>query len=235
MLTRRDVLLAGTVLGAGAVPAVAALPRPRASRHPGRLRVGLLQSVAPFIDTADLAGSRRRAFAALQLLLERSVESHAGLDWLAAGAFALGHDRIESPAARTALALTVDAPEIGALRQFARRHRLQFTLGAAWQPRRRAASLHLLRIDARGELSAHALQEQAGARCNADIALAEKCRRLGLPGLWLAAARDQALPPHVSVIMGGDTALLDRDGRVIAAAATQAETCVVGDIETRPA
>jgi hypothetical protein len=230
MLTRRDVLLAGTVLGAGAVPAVAALPQPHAPHHAGRLRVGLLQSAVPFIDTADLAGSRVRAFAALQLLLERSVEYSPGLDWLAAGAFALGHDRVASPAARAALALTPEAPEIRALRQFALRHRLQVTIGAAWQPRRSAASLHLLRIDAQGGLSAHALQEQAGSVCAADAGLADACARLGLPGAWLAPARDPALAPTLTAIIGGDTALLGRDGRVLAAAATQAETCVVGDV-----
>lgn len=231
MLTRREVLLAGTVLGAGAAPLFAALPRPLASHHAGRLRVGLLQSVAPFIDSADLAGSRMRAFAALQLLLERSVESCPGLDWVAAGAFALGHDRVASPAARAALALTPDAPEIRALRQVALRHRLQITIGAAWRPRRSTASLHLLRIDARGELSAHALREQAGPECTADAGLAGACARLGLPGAWLAAARDPALAPTLHAITGGDTALLGRDGRVLAAAATQAETCVVGDLE----
>lgn len=231
MLTRREVMLAGTALGVAAAPVFAALPRPCASHHAGRLRVGLLQSVAPFIDSADLAGSRARAFAALQVLLERSVESCPGLDWLAAGAFALGHDRAASPAARAGLALTPDAPEIKAWRQFALRHRLQVTIGAAWQPRRSAASLHLLRIDARGEFSAHALQEQPASGWAAAAGLAGACARLGLPGAWLAPARDPALAPTLHAITGGNTALLGRDGRVLAAAATQAETCVVGDLE----
>lgn len=235
MVNRREVLLAGTLLGAGAVPVVAALPRPAVPRHPGRMRVGLLQSVAPFIDPEDLAGSRVRAFAALQCLLERSAESCTGLDWLAAGAFALGHDRVVSPAARAALALTPGAPEIGALRQFAVRHRLQVTVGAAWRARRSPAALHLLLIDAHGELSAHALQEREGTGCDADAGLAHACARLGLPGAWLAPARDPALAPTLPAITGGDTALLGGDGRVIAAAATQAETCVVGDVEARPA
>jgi hypothetical protein len=234
MLTRREVLLAGTVLGAGAVPVVAALPQPLASHHAGRLRIGLLQSVAPFIDTADLAGSRLRAFTALQLLLDRSVESCAGLDWLAAGAFALGHDRVESPATRAALALTPDSPEISALRQFALRHHLQVTIGAAWQRRRSAASMHLLRIDAHGAVSAHPLQQPAATGCGADAGLADACARLGLSGAWLAPARDPALAPTLPAITGGDTALLGRDGRVLAAAATQAETCVVGDVAIEP-
>jgi hypothetical protein len=231
MWTRRELLLTGTVLGAGAAPFAAALPRPPTTPNGGRLRVGLLQTVAPFIDAADLAGSRARAFAALQWLLDRSLEAQPDLDWIAAGAFALGHDRVMSPAALAALALTPAAPEIGALRQLAVSRRVQVSIGAAWQPRRDAISMHLLVIDAQGALGAHPLHEQHTARCNAAGAMSSACARLGLPGAWLAPARDPALPPPLRSITGGDTALLGRDGRVIAAAATQAETCVVGDLE----
>lgn len=230
MLTRRELLLAGGVLGAGAAPFAAALPRPRAARRPDRLRVGLLQSAAPFIDAADVAGSRSRAFAALRLLLERSLESHDGLDWIAAGAFALGHDRVASPALQAALALTPSSPEIHSLRQLAVRHRVQVSLGAAWQPRRGSIALQLLVLDAQGHLGVEPIRDQPVRPGRAVDAMSAACASRGLAGAWLAPARDPALPPTLPAITGGDTALLGRDGGVLAVAATQAETCVVGDV-----
>lgn len=230
MWTRRELLLTGAALGASTAAFAAELPRPRAMRGVGALRVGLLQSAAPFIDLADLPGSRARALAAVQLLLERSVAAHPELDWLAAGSHALGHDRVTSAASAAALALTAASPEVQALQQFAVRHRIRVSIAATWQPRRGPAAMHLLLIDAQGALGAHPLREHAPAGCDDGSGLSAACARLGLPGAWLAPARDPALAPTLSAITGGDTTLFGRDGRVIAAAATQDETCVVGDV-----
>lgn len=227
MWTRREVLLTGTVLGAGAgaAPLVAALPRPAALRSAGKLRVGLLQSAAPFIDPLDLPGSRARAFAALQLLLERSLGHHGDLDWLAAGAFALGQQQMWTQEARAALALQPDSDEIRALQRLASRHRVQLSLGAAWRMRGGAIAPHLLLVDPSGAVRTQLLRTGTAA---AEMAAA--CARIGLPGAWIAPARDPALPPPLQAVVGGDTMLLDGTGAVIAAAATQAETCVVGDV-----
>jgi hypothetical protein len=227
MWTRRDVLLAGTVLGAGAsaAPLVAALPRPATLRRADLLRVGLLQSVVPFIDPLDLPGSRARAFAALRLLLERSLEQYGDLDWLAAGAFALGHAQVTTPASLPALALEPHSDEIRALRLLASRHGVQLSLGAAWRMRGGAIAPHLLLVDRDGALQTQRLRPGPSA-----AGMAVACARRGLPGAWIAPARDPALPPPLRSIVGGDTVLLDAASTVIAAAATQAETCVVGDL-----
>jgi hypothetical protein len=227
MWTRREVLLAGGLLGAAtAAPLAARLPP--APGHGGPLRVALLQGAAPFVDAADLRGSRERAFAALAVLLERSADAAPRLDWLVAGAWPLAAAAPLPAAASRAFALDPGSAEIAALRDFAKRRELRLTLAAWWRDRAMRIEPRLLAFGRDGALSAQPLPATVATEPRETFAAA--CARLGLAGACIEPACDPATAPQVTAPRGGGTRLLGADGRTVAAATTQAETCVVGEL-----
>ncbi len=228
MWTRREVLVAAGLIGTftAAVPAAQRLPAP--AGRGGALRVGLLQSAPPFVDGHDLGGSRERAFAALMVQLARSMSVCSRLDWLALGTSPLAAAALLPTRARDAFALEPRSAEIDALRAFARRHELRLTLGAWWRERGVHSEPRLLALEGDGRLSTHRLEGVADGPAARTFCVA--CARLGLPGAWIEPAADPATAPNVSAPVGGGTRLLGADGRTLAAAKTQFETCVVGEL-----
>jgi hypothetical protein len=227
-LTRRQVLVGAGLVGACGVAPVQAMPWPAGGRRAGVVRAGLLQSAPPFVDRADLSGSRERAFAALHVLMERSAGSHGDLDWLVAGIWPLAAGYPLPAVERAAFALDPGSPEVCRLRGFARRWSLRLTLGGWWRGRDGGVSRRLVAMDPDGRLTVHPLP--AGPARPAADGFAAACARLGLPGAHVAPASDPALAPYVVAPSGGGTRLIGADGRTIAEARTPAETCVVGDL-----
>lgn len=226
MWTRRGVLMGTGLAVAGVVAPRSVWSTDARARRSGALRVALLQSASPFVDSVDLRGSRQRAFTALMVQLERSAAAHRQLDWIAAGVWPMAAATDLPPVAAAAFALANDGDEVATLREFARRHAICLTLAAWWRGRGDRIAPRLLALDRDGTLTTAVPTSSLQATPTA--AFAATCARLGLPGAWIEPAADPATAPGVRAPLGGGTRLLDAQGHTIAMATTQAETCVVG-------
>jgi hypothetical protein len=228
MWTRRQVLVGAGLAGALGPSGILAVPPAPAGTRTGMLRVGLLQSAPPFVDEADLPGSRQRAFAALRVLMERGADAHPDIDWLVAGPWALAVAGSLSPGARAMLALHPGSAEVLQLRGLVRERALSMTLPAWWRDRDGQVAARVVSVARDGSLAVH---EPGGAMAAwPHETFRSACARLGLPGACVEPARDPAAAPHVALPVGGGTRLVGANGRTIVAAVTQAETCVVGDL-----
>lgn len=228
MWTRREVLVAAGLIGTFTAALTAAQRLPAPAGRGAALRIGLLQSAPPFVDGDDLGGSRERAFAALMVQLAQSVSAHARLDWLALGNAPLAAAAPLPASARRAFTFEPHSAETAALRTFARRYCLRLTLGAWWREQGARSEPRLLAFERDGMLSTHRLEVVAGGSAASTLCLA--CARLGLPGAWIEPAADPATAPLASAPLGGGTRLFGVDGRTLASATTQFETCVVGEL-----
>jgi hypothetical protein len=217
--TRRQFLLATSVLGqplASVVP-LPALAQPRA-------RLGLLQLHGPFIDEHDLKGSRARAFAALKSLLQRSLEEHGPLDWLATSALPLS-GRIH-PRLADQLSLKPECDELIWLRRFATEHALSLQLSAWYRDWQGEPAPLMLRFEPNDKNSVQPLRSDIGLtrrlglaldtdlRPGSDLLLAKRCRRLGLHGAGIVASHGPGLPPGAPATHCGTTRFVDPGGRV---------------------
>ena len=231
MPNRRQFLFASSALG---LPLASVLPLPALGRP--SLRLGLLQVREPFVDPRDPQGSRRRAFSALQVLLQRSLAEREPLDWVATSAFPLSgplaYESIED------CSLTADSDELLWLRQFADQHALRISLTAWYRADYRDAVPALLDIGPDGSIvqrpmraeyragSNHGLALDTGLRPGRDTALAERCRRLRLYGAGVAACHGPNPPPGVPVAHCSTTRFIDPSGRVRAQLPPGEEGCL---------
>jgi hypothetical protein len=203
----------------------------------------LLQSAQPFIDLHDLGGSRQRAFAAFRALLERSAMDHPPLDWLAAGAFPLSGPGPFTAFVLARFALDDSCAEISSLASLVAELELRLTLGAWWREPGGFIAPRFLVFDRQGTwqvLQAPAAQRLAGESglrvnmhtrpCSESERFADQCRRLGVYGARIEPACNPAPPPGVSTPINGGSQLVAPDGRVLARAKTQGETCVVTEL-----
>lgn len=235
MLTRRELLL---LSGAFGLPLTATLSLPAASN--GGMRLGVLQSRAPFIDERDLRGSRERAFDAYRMLLRRSVQQHGSLDWLAGGAFVLSGPGPLPAATLEYLALTADSAEVEWLASFARDHGLRVTVGAWWREPGADVAPRLLVFESDGAWSSQSarsiqafdrvnLQMQATrGTSNADLAVL--CRRQRSYGVRIATLIGPTSPPGARAPAFDRSTIIDANGDSVAFADPQTETCLVAAI-----
>ena len=236
MLTRRQLLLSAAVIS---MPVAAAMSLPGERR--GVLRLGLLQSRQPFMDPHDIAGSRERAFRAYRVLMRRSIEEHGRLDWLAGGAFPLsGPGPFPQPFLER-LALTEHSAEVQWLKDFARTHRLRFTLGGWWRETGNGIAYRLLMFDDRGQHQAlppsqesvpEAVQLHMPAHCGIPSlsGFAAECRRRQRYGAWIEMLQGPVSPPGARPAMFRGSAVVSPDGALLAHADIQAESCLVAEV-----
>ena len=235
MLTRRELLLSS---GAFILPMTTVMSLPAASN--GGLRLGVLQSRAPFIDERDLQGSRERAFDAFRTQLRSSVERHGSLDWLAAGAFVLSRPGPLPASTVESLALTAQSTEVEWLASFARERGLRLTLGAWWKksgfdvaPRLlvfesdgawRSPSMRAMHVLDRVNLHMPVTQSMSHA------ALAAWCRRRRSCGVRIATLTGPDLPPGARQPAMDGSSIIDAYGVALAIAEPHSETCLVATI-----
>jgi hypothetical protein len=223
MWTRRAVLVAAALAGTAGTSLAAAFPLQPARGAGQGIRLGLLQSAEPFIDGRDLAGSRRRALAALQVLVARALADGGPLDWLACGPLPLSGAGPFPATALHALALVPACPEVRWLRRLAQREQVRLSLGAWWQRADGQVVPALVVGERNGDLGVWPWRQVA-------TDLAARCQHLGVYGVRIQPAAPVMLPPMVSAVTGGETSLLGPGGEVLATAATRAETLVVADL-----
>jgi hypothetical protein len=235
MLTRRELLL---LSGAFGLPMTVALSAPAARN--GRLRLGVLQSRAPFIDERDLRGSRERAFDAYRALLRRSAQQNGSLDWLAGGMFVLsGPGPFPAPTLEY-LALTAHSAEVDWLASFAQDHGLRVTIGTWWREPGADVAPRLLVFEPDGVWWPHSTRSiQAFDRVNLQMPatrgasnadLAVLCRRQRSYGVRIATLIGPSSPPGARAPAFDGSTIIDANGVSVAFADPHVETCLVAAI-----
>jgi len=234
VLTRRQLLISAAVLGTP----VAALALPD---KPGVLRLGILQSRQPFVDSNDIEGSRERAFAAYRVLVRRSLAEHGRLDWLAGGAFPLSGPGPFPQALLERLALTEHSAEVQWLKSLAQTHRLRLTLGGWWRDTTGGIEKRLLSFDSRGQCRAlptcgREVLERLQLHMPAQHGMpslsgfAAECARQRRYGAWIEMLQGPELPPGVRPPLLRGSAVVAPDGGLLAHAGLQAESCLVAEV-----
>lgn len=237
MITRRELLGSTALL---ALPAATALAFPAAPG--GSLKLGLLQSREPFVDPYDIAGSRGRALDAYRLMIQRSLDEHGSLDWLAGGAFPLSGPGPFPETVLEHVALSEDCPEMRLLSSLAKAHRLRLTLGAWWRDAGIGIVPRLLLFDSGGRWRVLA---QPDGRAHSSVlvhmpaspgnpslieGVADQCRRQFRFGMWVEMLRGPLAPPGTPPAMLGGSAIIGPDGGLLARASVSAESCLVAQL-----
>jgi hypothetical protein len=237
LITRRQLLGSTAVL---ALPAATALAFPAAPDS--RLRLGLLQSREPFMDANDIAGSRARALEAYRLLIQRSLDKHGPIDWLAGGAFPLSGPGPFEARLLAGIALSAEFAEVRSLAALARENRLRLTLGAWWREPGIGVVPRLLFFERDGHWRVVLPnQQRPSARVHLRApetpgtpptlaTFAEQCRRRQCHGAWTETLRGPAFPAGAPLPIRNGSAIIAPDGRAVARAGLTAESCLVATV-----
>ena len=192
------------------------------------VRMGVLETRTPFIDTNDLSGSRARAFNTYRLSIESSLLKQGPQDWLAGAACALSGFGPFATRALGALALDEQSAEVGSLASLAKAHRLKLTLAAWWRGSDNGITAQMLIFDSNGQLSVQPFQEYCEldgvqlfmpVRRSIPIAdIAKLCRQTGSFGVCVEARPATVLPPGAPALPQVGSYVIDPDGRLLARA-----------------
>lgn len=236
MLTRRQLLASSLALG---MPITAATPFSRAAGR--KLRLGVLQSQAPFIDLYDLAGSRQRALSAYRVLIRSSLAEHGRLDLLVGGELPLSGPGPFSEDVLEQLALSEQCAEVSAFERLAKAHQLRLTLDVWWRGIGGRVARRLLTFNESGHWHTFehaAIQLLDGVALHATgrfsspslADLSDECRSHARHGVRIAALHGPAAPPGAVPAFFNGSALVGPDGLLIAQMRTQTETCLLAEL-----